>query len=64
MAKIDGCYKQEWTEELLAQIIEDDDIELTDLKLVIEQLWEDLQLTRKQIEHTMDRSDGGLSNES
>jgi len=40
-------------EEILANI-EDDDIDLT---LVIEQLWEDLQLAHKQIGHTMDRSD-------
>ena len=85
LAKIDGRYKQEWTERLLAQIngeksitkrhhlinrylyqrvkqvekilanIEvDDDIDLT---LVIEQLWEDLNLAQKQIGDVMDRSD-------
>lgn len=84
MAKIDGKYKQPWTEDLLRQInsedsitkrhhlinrylyqrvkqvekvlanIEDDDI---DLSMVIEQLWEDLQLAHKQISNTMDRSD-------
>ena len=84
MAKIDGKYKQFWTERLLEQInsedsitkrhhlisrylcqrekqvekiianIEDDDI---DLSMVIEQLWEDLQLARKQISQTMSRSD-------
>jgi hypothetical protein len=83
MAKIDGKYKQPWTEDLLRQInsedsiakchhlisrylhqrekqvekvlanIEDDDI---DLSMVIEQLWEDLQLAHKQILRTMDRS--------
>ena len=34
--------------------IEDDDI---DLSLVIEQLWEDLELARKQISYTTERSD-------
>ena len=34
--------------------IENDDIDLT---LVVEQLWEDLDLARKQIVQTMDRSD-------
>ena len=34
--------------------IENDDI---DLSMVIEQLWEDLQLARIQIAHTMDRND-------
>lgn len=83
MAKIDGKYKQPWTEDLLKQInsedsitkrhhlisrylnqrekqvekvlasIEDDDI---DLSMVIEQLWEDLQLAHEQILRTMDRS--------
>lgn len=33
---------------------ENDDIDLT---MVIEQLWEDLELARKQLLHTMDRSD-------
>ena len=84
MTKIDGKYKQFWTENLLSQIknensitkrhhliprylhqrgiqiekilgnIEDDDI---DLVLVIEQLWEDLELARKQISYTTERSD-------
>ena len=84
MTKIDGKYKQFWTENLLSQIknedsitkrhhlisryllqrrkqiekilgnIEDDDI---DLALVIEQLWEDLELARKQISYTTERSD-------
>ena len=40
-------------EKILANI-EEDDIDHT---LVIEQLWEDLQLAHKQIGHTMDRSD-------
>ena len=40
-------------EKVLANI-EDDDI---DLAMVIEQLWEDLELAHKQIMHTMDRSD-------
>lgn len=34
--------------------MEDDDIDLT---MVIEQLWEDLELARKQLLHTADRSD-------
>lgn len=84
MTKIDGKYKQIWTENLLYQIknedsitkrhhlisrylhqrgeqtekilanIEDDDIDLT---LVVEQLWEDLELARKQISYTTERSD-------
>lgn len=84
MLKIDGKYKQFWTENLLKQIesessitkrhhligrylyqrgqqiekilanMEDDDIDLT---MVIEQLWEDLELARKQLLHTADRSD-------
>ena len=84
MAKIDGKYKQVYTENLLAQIndedsitkrhhlisrylyqrekqiemvlanIENDDIDLT---MVIEQLWEDLQIARIQITQTMDRND-------
>lgn len=84
MAKIDGKYKQFWTENLLSQInnedsitkrhhlisrylhqrckqielvlanIDDDDIDLT---IVIEQLWEDLELARKQILYTTERSD-------
>ena len=40
-------------EKVLANI-EDDDI---DLSMVIEQLWEDLQLSHKQILQTMDRRD-------
>lgn len=84
MIKIDGKYKQFWTENLLKQInsessitkrhhlisrylnqrekqienilanIEDDDIDLT---LVVEQLWEDMELAHKQIRHTIDRID-------
>ena len=84
MLKIDGKYKQFWTENLLEQIesessitkrhhligrylyqrgqqiekilanIENDDIDLT---MVIEQLWEDLELAHKQIQQTMNRSD-------
>lgn len=40
-------------EKVLANI-EDDDI---DLSMVIEQLWEDLELARKQLTYTIDRSD-------
>lgn len=40
-------------EKILANM-EDDDI---DLAMVIEQLWEDLELARKQLLHTTDRSD-------
>ncbi len=40
-------------EKVLANI-EDDNI---DLSMVIEQLWEDLQLANKQILNTMDRND-------
>lgn len=40
-------------EKILANM-EDDDIDLT---MVIEQLWEDLDLARKQLLHTTDRSD-------
>ena len=40
-------------EKVLANI-EDDDIDLT---LVIEQIWEDLELARKQLTYTIDRSD-------
>ena len=84
MVKIDGKYKQFWTENLLSQInnensitkrhhllsrylhqrciqiekilanIEDDDIDTT---MVIEQLWEDLELARKHILYTTERSD-------
>ena len=79
MTKIDGKYKQYWTEDLLLRInnedritkrhsliikylhqrceqiekilanIEDDDI---DLIMVIEQLWDDLELARKHILYT------------
>ena len=84
MCKIDGKYKNEWTERLLNQIKHEDgitarhhliarylhqrvgqiekiianidDIEL-DLELVIEQLWEDLQLAEDQITATMIRND-------
>lgn len=79
MIKIDGKYKQYWTEDLLLRInnedsitkrchllprylrqrskqiekilanIEDDDIDLT---MVIEQLWDDLELARKHILYT------------
>ena len=45
--------REKQVEKVIANI-EDDDIDLT---LVIEQLWEDLQLVHKQILHTMDRSD-------
>jgi hypothetical protein len=84
MPKINGKYRQVWTENLLKQInsedsitkrhhlisrylhqrekqvekvlanIEDDDI---DLSMVIEQLWEDLQLAHEQILNTMSRND-------
>ena len=84
MAKIDGIYKQQYTESLLEKInledsitkrhhlisrylyqrikqvekvlanIERDDIDYT---LVIEQLWEDLQLAKDQINSTAIRSD-------
>lgn len=40
-------------EKILANI-ENDDIDLT---LIIEQLWEDLELAHKQIRQTIDRSD-------
>lgn len=40
-------------EKILANI-ENDDIDLT---MVIEQLWEDLELAHKQIQQTMNRSD-------
>lgn len=40
-------------EKVLANI-EDDDIDLT---MVIEQLWEDLQLAHQQISFTMERND-------
>lgn len=84
MAKINGKYKQSWTEDLLVKIneedsitkrhnliykyleqrlkqvetiitnLEDDDIDLT---LVVEQLWNDLFLAKKQIDYTLERSD-------
>ena len=47
------CQRIKQVEKILANI-EDDDI---DLSMVIEQLWEDLQLAKKQILYTMDRSD-------
>ncbi len=84
MSKIDGKYKQEWTEKLLNQIKQEDSITARhhliarylyqrgkqieriianiddteiDLELVIEQLWEDLQLAEDQITNTMTRND-------
>jgi len=45
--------REKQVEKVIANI-EDDDI---DLSMVIEQLWEDLQLAQKQILQTMDRSD-------
>lgn len=47
-------YQREKQVEKIIANIEDDDI---DLSMIIEQLWEDLQLAQKQILHTMDRSD-------
>ena len=47
-------YQREKQIEKIIANIDDDDI---DLSLVIEQLWEDLQLAHMQIFHTMDRSD-------
>ena len=47
-------YQREKQVEKVLANIEDDDI---DLSMVIEQLWEDLQLAHKQILQTMDRSD-------
>ena len=47
-------YQREKQIEKIIANIDDDDI---DLSLVIEQLWEDLQLAHKQILHTLDRSD-------
>jgi len=47
-------YQREKQVEKVLANIEDDDI---DLSMVIEQLWEDLQLAHEQILHTMDRSD-------
>lgn len=43
------CQREKQVEKIIANI-EDDDIDLT---LVIEQLWEDLQLAHKQISQTM-----------
>lgn len=40
-------------EKIIANI-DDDDIDLT---MVIEQMWEDLQLAHKQIQYTMKRND-------
>lgn len=84
MSKIDGKYKQEWTEKLLNQIKHEDSITARhhlisrylhqrdsqiekiianidnpelDLELIIEQLWEDLQLAKDQITVTMTRID-------
>ena len=45
--------RSEQVEKILANI-DDDDIDLT---IVIEQLWEDLELARKQILYTIERSD-------
>lgn len=47
------CQREKQVEKIIANI-EDDDI---DLSLVIEQLWEDLMLAKKQISSTMDRND-------
>jgi hypothetical protein len=47
-------YQREKQVEKVIANIEDDDIDLT---LVIEQLWEDLQLAHKQISQTMVRND-------
>lgn len=46
--------REKQIEKILANIDDDDDI---DLSLVIEQLWEDLQLAHKQISQTMNRND-------
>ena len=45
--------RRQQIEKILANM-EDDDIDLT---MVIEQLWEDLELARKQVLYTTDRSD-------
>ena len=45
--------RHEQIEKVLANI-EDDDIDLT---MVVEQLWEDLELAHKQIFYTLERSD-------
>lgn len=47
-------YQREKQVEKVLANIEDDDI---DPSMVIEQLWEDLQLAKEQIQSTMDRSD-------
>ena len=47
-------YQREKQVEKILANIEDNDIDLT---LVIEQLWEDLMLAKKQISDTMDRND-------
>jgi hypothetical protein len=47
------CQREKQVEKIIANI-EDDDIDLT---MVIEQLWEDLMLAKKQIPSTMDRND-------
>ena len=47
-------YQREKQIEMVLANIEDDDI---DLSMVVEQLWEDIQLARIQITETMDRND-------
>jgi hypothetical protein len=47
-------YQRDKQVEKVIANIEDDDI---DLSMVIEQLWEDLQLAHKQILQTMERND-------
>ena len=47
-------YQRDKQIETILANLGDDDI---DLSLVIEQLWEDLQLAHEQISNTMDRSD-------
>ena len=47
-------YQREKQVEKIIANIEDNDIDLT---MVVEQLWEDLQLAHNQILQTMDRSD-------
>ena len=47
-------YQRDKQIETILANLGDDDI---DLSLVVEQLWEDLQLAHKQISNTMDRSD-------
>jgi hypothetical protein len=46
--------REKQVEKILANIDDDDDI---DLSLVIEQLWEDLQLAHMQISQTINRND-------